>query len=122
MEYQTNLNLLIDRYGSVFKSHILGSPTIVSMDPELNRYILLNEGKGLVPGYPQSALDILGKSNIAAVHRSDHRRIRGSFLSLVNPSMLKDQLLPKIDKNMRIHLHNLQGKTIDIQKITTNVS
>ncbi|KAG5532723.1 hypothetical protein RHGRI_027133 [Rhododendron griersonianum] len=108
------------RYGSVFKSHILGSPTIVSMDPELNRYILLNEGKGLVPGYPQSALDILGKSNIAAVHRSDHRRIRGSFLSLVNPSMLKDQLLPKIDKNMRIHLHNLQGKTIDIQKITTN--
>ncbi|GFY88755.1 brassinosteroid-6-oxidase 2 [Actinidia rufa] len=37
------------------------------MDPELNRYILLNEGKGLVPGYPQSTLDILGKSNIAAM-------------------------------------------------------
>ncbi|KAF7132327.1 hypothetical protein RHSIM_Rhsim09G0125800 [Rhododendron simsii] len=110
------------RYGSVFKSHILGSPTIVSMDPELNRYILLNEGKGLVPGYPQSALDILGKSNIAAVHRSDHRRIRGSFLSLVNPSMLKDQLLPKIDKNMRMHLRDLQGKTIDIQTITSDMA
>ncbi|KAH7840636.1 hypothetical protein Vadar_019517 [Vaccinium darrowii] len=110
------------RYGSFFKSHILGSPTIISMDPELNRYILLNEGKGLVPGYPQSMLDILGKSNIAAVHKSDHKRIRGSFLSLVNPYMLKDQLLSKIDKYMRIHLHNLDDKTVDIQKITTNMA
>ncbi|KAE8679727.1 Cytochrome P450 85A1 [Hibiscus syriacus] len=37
------------RYGSFFKSHILGCPTAVSMDPELNRYILMNEAKGLVP-------------------------------------------------------------------------
>lgn len=51
------------RYGSFFKSHILDCPTIVSMDPELNRYILMNEAKGLVPGYPQSMLDILGKIN-----------------------------------------------------------
>ncbi|GFY88753.1 brassinosteroid-6-oxidase 1 [Actinidia rufa] len=110
------------RFGSVFKSHILGSPTIVSMDPELNRYILLNEGKGLVPGYPQSTLDILGKSNIAAVRGSDHKRIRGSFLSLVNPSMLKDWLLPRIDKYMRLHLNNLDSKTIDIQKLTANMA
>ncbi|GAB2288947.1 hypothetical protein Dimus_023253 [Dionaea muscipula] len=38
------------RYGSFFKSHILGCPTVVSMDPELNRYILMGESKGLVPG------------------------------------------------------------------------
>ena len=111
-----------NRFGSVFKSHILGSPTIVSMDPELNRYILLNEGKGLVPGYPQSTLDILGKSNIAAVRGSDHKRIRGSFLSLVNPSMLKDRLLPRIDKYMILHLNKLDSKTNYIQKLTENVS
>lgn len=40
------------------------------MDPELNKYILMNEAKGLVPGYPQSMLDILGKCNIATVHGS----------------------------------------------------
>ena len=28
------------RYGSVFKSHILGCPTVISMDQELNKYIL----------------------------------------------------------------------------------
>ncbi|KAH7516121.1 hypothetical protein FEM48_Zijuj10G0101300 [Ziziphus jujuba var. spinosa] len=70
------------RYGNVFKSHILGCPTIVSMDPELNRFILLNEGKGLVPGYPQSMLEMLGKFNIGALHGSAHKHIRGSLLSL----------------------------------------
>ena len=30
----------VDRYGSVFKSHILGCPTVISMDQELNKYIL----------------------------------------------------------------------------------
>ncbi|KAK3027277.1 hypothetical protein RJ639_041223, partial [Escallonia herrerae] len=110
------------RYGSVFKSHILGCPTVVSMDPELNRYILLNEGKGLVPGYPQSMLDILGKCNIAAVHGSTHRYIRGSMLSLISPPVIKDRLLAKIDKFLRIHLQDWDGKTIDIQKETNDMA
>ncbi|KAE8654690.1 hypothetical protein F3Y22_tig00117047pilonHSYRG00025 [Hibiscus syriacus] len=63
------------KYGSVFKTRILGCPTVISMDPELNRYILMNEGKGLVPGYPQSMLDILGKCNIAAVHGAAHKQL-----------------------------------------------
>ncbi|XP_059655033.1 cytochrome P450 85A1-like [Cornus florida] len=110
------------RYGSFFKSHILGCPTIVSMDPDLNRYILMNEGKGLVPGYPQSMLDILGKCNIAAVFGSTHKYIRGSILSLICPSMIKDQLLPRIDKLMRIHLNNWEDKTIDIQEKTNDMA
>ncbi|KAI5678872.1 hypothetical protein M9H77_09822 [Catharanthus roseus] len=104
------------RYGNVFKSHILGSPTIISMDPELNRYILLNESKGLVPGYPQSTLDVLGENNIGAVSGSTHKKIRGSLKLLISSSAIKDQMLPKMDRNMRIFLQNWEGKTIDIQE------
>lgn len=115
-------HICFDRYGSLFKTHILGCPTVVSMDPELNRYILMNEGKGLVPGYPQSMLDILGKCNIAAVHGSAHKRIRGSLLSLIGPLVIKDELLPKIDKLMRSFLENWNGEsTIDIQERTNEV-
>ncbi|MQL69095.1 hypothetical protein Taro_001420 [Colocasia esculenta] len=104
------------RYGSLFKSHILGCPTIVSMDPEVNRYVLMNEGKGLVPGYPQSMLDILGRWNIAAVHGSLHRAMRGALMSLIGPPTIREQLLPKIDEFMRSHLSNWGGNTIDIQE------
>ncbi|OVA14584.1 Cytochrome P450 [Macleaya cordata] len=111
-----------DKYGSIFKSHILGCPTIVSMDTELNRYILLNEGKGLVPGYPQSLLDVLGKGNIAAVHDAAHKSIRGALLTLINPTTIKDQLLPKIDDFVRSHLSNWDGKIIDIQEKTREMA
>jgi len=113
---------VVDRYGSLYKSHILGCPTVVSMDPELNRFILMNEAKGLVPGYPQSMLDILGKSNIAAVHGSAHRHMRGALLALVSPAMIRDHLLPKIDEFMRSHLSNwADHHTIDIQEKTKQV-
>ncbi|XP_057522094.1 cytochrome P450 85A1-like [Amaranthus tricolor] len=110
------------RYGNFFKSHILGCPTIVSMDPEVNRYILMNESKGLVPGYPQSMLDILGKCNIAAVHGSTHKYMRGALLSLINPTKIRDHILPKIDDFMRSHLSNWQNHVIDIQDKTKEMA
>ncbi|OAY60307.1 cytochrome P450 85A [Manihot esculenta] len=110
------------RYGSFFKSHILGCPTIISMDPELNKYILMNEAKGLVPGYPQSMLDILGNCNIAAVHGSTHKYMRGALLSLISPTMIRQQLLPTIDEFMRNHLSHWDNKIIDIQQKTKEMA
>ncbi|KAL5725807.1 Cytochrome P450 85A [Ranunculus cassubicifolius] len=110
------------RFGHFFKSHLLGSPIVVSMDPEVNRHILLSEGKGLVPGYPQSMLDILGKCNIAAVHGATHKSMRGALLGIINPSNIKENLLPKIDDFMRSHLNNWDGKTVDIQQKTKEMA
>ncbi|KAG0496198.1 hypothetical protein HPP92_000889 [Vanilla planifolia] len=110
------------RYGSLFKSHILGCPTVVCMDPEINRYIFMNESKGLVPGYPQSMLDILGERNIAAVTGPLHKSMRSAMLNLINPSMIRDQLLPKIDEFMRSHLSNWNEKVIDIQEKTKEMA
>ena len=92
------------------------------MDPEINRYILMNEGRGLVPGYPQSMLDILGRCNIAAVSGSLHKAMRSSMLGLISPTMIRDQLLTKIDQFMRSHLSDWNGKAIDIQERTKEVS
>ena len=92
------------------------------MDAELNRYILMNESKGLVSGYPQSMLDILGTSNIAAVHGPSHRLMRGSLISLTSPAMMKEHLLPKIDAFMRSYLSGWdEFETVDIQEKTKHV-
>ncbi|PKA50367.1 Cytochrome P450 85A [Apostasia shenzhenica] len=106
------------RYGFLFKSHILGCPTVVCMDPELNSNMLMNEGKGLVPGYPQSMLNIMGKWNIAAVSGSLHKAIRSSMLGLISPTVIRSQHLSKIDENMRYFLCDWNGKLIDIQEKT----
>lgn len=81
----------------------------------------MNEAKGFVPGYPQSMLDILGTYNIAAVHGSVHKHMRGALLALLSPAMIRDQHLPKIDDFMRSHLSNWDNKLIDIQEKTKEV-
>ncbi|OWM64504.1 hypothetical protein CDL15_Pgr020471 [Punica granatum] len=110
------------RYGSFFKTHILGCPTIVSTNPEINRYILMKESKGLIPGYPQSMLDILGRSNIGAVHGSTHKYLRAALVSLMSPPMIRDQVLPKIDQVLRSHVSNWANSVIDIQEKTKEMA
>ncbi|KAG5088016.1 hypothetical protein JHK86_000628 [Glycine max] len=61
---------------------------------------VMNEAKGIVPGYPESMRKILG-TNIAEVHGAMHKRIRGSLLSLIGPIAVKDRLLPEVDEFMR---------------------
>ncbi|CAN1794825.1 Cytochrome P450 85A1 [Linum perenne] len=111
------MNTQKSRYGEVFKTHILGAPTIISMDPELNRYILYNESKGLVPGYPKAMVDILG-TNISSVHGATHKHIRGSILTLIGPNSVKDNLFPSILRNARIFVSDWDGTTLDIQDKT----
>ncbi|KAE8690952.1 PLC-like phosphodiesterases superfamily protein [Hibiscus syriacus] len=98
--------------------HISGCPTVVCMDTELNRCILFNEGKCLIPGYPESMLGVLGRRNIAAVDGVSHKCIRGSMMSLISPLVMKEDLLPKIDTFVISFLNNWNGKTIDIQETT----
>jgi len=86
----------------------------------MNRYILLNEAKGLVPGYPDSMRTILG-TNISDVHGAVHKRIRGSLLSLIGPIAVKDRLLTEVDDFMTSFLENWDGKTVDIQEKTVEV-
>ncbi|KAJ0113604.1 hypothetical protein Patl1_02881 [Pistacia atlantica] len=50
------------RYGKVFKSHLFGSPAIVSCDPELNLFILQNEEKLFQANYPKALFITASKS------------------------------------------------------------
>ncbi|KAM3393477.1 hypothetical protein ACQJBY_014279 [Aegilops geniculata] len=111
------------RYGRIFRTHVLGCPTVVCMDPELNRRMLLQgEAGGLVPGYPQSMLDILGPNNIGALHGPLHRFIRGAMLGLVHPTAIRTSLLPKMDAFMRSHLDAWSGSVVDIHAKTKEMT
>lgn len=91
------------------------------MDAEVNRYIIVNEGKGLVPGYPQSMVDMMGKWNIAAVHGPQHKAMRSAMLGLISPTAIRDQLLPKIDEFMRSFIRSWSDQVIDIQEESKEV-
>ncbi|WCJ21221.1 Cytochrome P450 724B1 [Euphorbia peplus] len=81
------------RYGKVFKSHLFGSPTIVSCDYEFNMFILQNEDKLFPASYPKAMEGILGSSSLLMVSGELHRKLRGivvnfSGISKSNPTFL----------------------------------
>ncbi|CAN0924979.1 Cytochrome P450 724B1 [Linum grandiflorum] len=65
------------RYGKVFRSHLFGSPAIVSCDYEFNMFVLQNEGKLFEASYPKAMHGILGEFSLLMASGELHKRLRG---------------------------------------------
>ncbi|MBA0745437.1 hypothetical protein Gogos_008012 [Gossypium gossypioides] len=79
-------------YGKVFKSHIFGTPTIVSTDAEVSRFVLQSDAKAFVPFYPKSLTELMGKSSILLINGSLQRKIHGLVGSFFKSPHLKGQI------------------------------
>ncbi|KAG7018290.1 3-epi-6-deoxocathasterone 23-monooxygenase, partial [Cucurbita argyrosperma subsp. argyrosperma] len=86
------------RYGKVFKSHLFGSPTIVSTDAEVNRFVLQSDAKAFVTSYPKSVTDLMGKASILLINGPLHRRIHGLIGAFFKSPHLKAQLTIDMQK------------------------
>uniref|UniRef100_A0A7N0UWY6 22alpha-hydroxysteroid 23-monooxygenase n=1 Tax=Kalanchoe fedtschenkoi TaxID=63787 RepID=A0A7N0UWY6_KALFE len=79
-------------YGKVFKSHIFGSPTIVSTDPEFNKFVLQSDARSFVPSYPKSLTELMGSSSILVINGSLQKKIHGLIASFLKSPDLKSQV------------------------------
>ncbi|MCO5575495.1 hypothetical protein L7F22_029296 [Adiantum nelumboides] len=64
----------MQRYGKIFKTHLLGRPAVVSMDPELTNFLLSNDGKLVQAYYPKFFKRILGP--LLSPQGASHRALR----------------------------------------------
>lgn len=94
----------VRRYGSIFMTHVFGEPTVFSADPELNRFILQNEGKLLDCSYPGSISNLLGKHSLLLMKGALHKRMHSLTMSFANSSIIKDHLLHHIDRLIGLNL------------------
>ncbi|XP_022715132.1 3-epi-6-deoxocathasterone 23-monooxygenase isoform X3 [Durio zibethinus] len=111
------------RYGKVFKSHIFGTPTIVSTDAEVSRVVLQSDAKAFVPFYPTSLTELMGKSSILQINGSLQRKIHGLIGSFFKSPHLKHQ----ITKDMQNYVQQTMDKWRDdhpiyIQDETKNIA
>lgn len=70
----------LERYGPLFKTSLVGQPLVVSLDPEVNRFIFQQEGKLFRSWYPETANNIFGKKSLTTYNGTVHKFIR-SFAS-----------------------------------------
>ncbi|GAV84449.1 p450 domain-containing protein [Cephalotus follicularis] len=86
------------RYGRVFKSHLFGSPAIVSCDYDLNMFILQNEDKLFQVSYPKAIHGILGNLSLIIVSGELHKRLRNIAVSFITTSKSTPSFLHFVEK------------------------
>ncbi|XP_010525407.1 PREDICTED: taxadiene 5-alpha hydroxylase [Tarenaya hassleriana] len=93
----------IRKHGDIFKTRIMGSPTIVVNGAEANRLILSNEFKLVVSSWPSSSVQLMGKDCIMAKQGEKHRFLRGVIATSLSYHGL-EPLVPRLCKTVRLHL------------------
>ncbi|XP_072092806.1 cytochrome P450 87A3 isoform X1 [Arachis hypogaea] len=82
----------IKRYGSIFKTNLVGRPVVVSTDPDLNYFIFQQEGQVFQSWYPDTFTEIFGRQNVGSLHGFMHKYLKNMVLSLFGPESLKKMI------------------------------
>ncbi|CAL9180770.1 unnamed protein product [Musa hybrid cultivar] len=109
-------------YGKVFRSHLFGSPTIVSTDAEVSRCILQSDARTFVPWYPKSLTELMGKSSILLINGNLQRRVHGLIGAFFKSSDLKAQITRDMQSYVQESMINWQDdQLIRIQDETKKI-
>ncbi|QHO15869.1 Cytochrome P450 [Arachis hypogaea] len=111
----------LNRYGLVFTTHVFGEPTVFSAEPEMNRFVLANEGKLFECSYPGSISNLLGKHSLLLMKGNLHKKMHSLTMSFANSSIIKDHLLVDVDRLIRLNLDSWSDRVLlmeEAKKIT----
>jgi cytochrome P450 len=76
------------KYGNIFKTNIVGSPTIFVRGAEANYFILTNENKYFINSLPPSAKALLGSLSLSQQIGSQHQERRKLLYQAFQPRIL----------------------------------
>lgn len=101
----------IKKYGSIFKSHILGCPCVMISDPQAAKFVLNTRADLFKPTFPASKERMLGKQAIF-FHQGDyHTKLRKLVLRAFMPEAIKN-IVADIDSIANDCLQSWEGNLI----------
>ncbi|VAI48003.1 unnamed protein product [Triticum turgidum subsp. durum] len=94
----------VNRYGTVFKTSVVGRAMVVSADPDLNHYVFQQEGKLFESWYPATFTEIFGRDNVGSLHGFMYKYLKTLVLRLYGQENLRAVLLADTDTACRATL------------------
>ncbi|XP_028765883.1 abscisic acid 8'-hydroxylase 4 [Neltuma alba] len=84
------------RYGAIFKTHVLGCPSVMLASPEAARFVLVTHAHLFKPTYPKSKEMLIGPSALFFYQEDYHARIRRLVQTSLSPERVR-KLTPYIE-------------------------
>nr|GEX79427.1 taxadiene 5-alpha hydroxylase [Tanacetum cinerariifolium] len=109
----------IKKHGKIFKTRLMGSPTVVVNGATANKFFMSNEFKLVISSWPTSSVELMGKNSIMEKQGDSHRCLRGIIASTLGPSGLQE-IVPRMCSSIQKHLQrNWQNREeISLHKST----
>ncbi|GLJ25670.1 hypothetical protein SUGI_0491790 [Cryptomeria japonica] len=79
----------VSKYCSVFKTSLMGCPTVIMTVQAGNRFIFQNEWKMVASTPPATALRMFVVKSMLVAEEEVHKRFRGAIMSFIKPESLK---------------------------------
>jgi len=113
--------MFYDRYGSVFKTHVLGCPCVMISSPEAAKFVLVTKSHLFKPTFPASKERMLGKQAIF-FHQGDyHAKLRKLVLRAFMPESIRN-MVPDIESIAQDSLRSWEGTMINTYQEMKTVS
>ncbi|XVF13776.1 hypothetical protein REPUB_Repub08aG0236600 [Reevesia pubescens] len=113
------------RYGSIFKTHILGCPCVMISSPEAAKFVLVTRAHLFKPTFPASKERMLGKQAIFFSQGQYHAKLRKLVLRAFMPEAIKS-IVSNIESIAKYSLQSLEGRLIttfqEMKTYTFNVA
>ncbi|GLJ05190.1 hypothetical protein SUGI_0013320 [Cryptomeria japonica] len=109
------LTLYLFRYGEIVRCNKFGRPTVVSVDPEFNKFVLQNEGRLFKASYFKSLHDLMGMYSMITVTGDLHRQLHGSAVKLLTNEKLRRNFMPAIQVVFKQTMTKWEGREIVLQ-------
>ncbi|KAG6767879.1 hypothetical protein POTOM_026768 [Populus tomentosa] len=114
------------RYGKVFKTHILGTPIIVSTDPAVNKVVLQNHGNIFIPAYPKSIREIFGEYSILQTNGTLQKKVHALIGGFLRSPQFKTRITKDIEHHVKLTLTSWKDRPLlliqeETQKFTFKV-
>ncbi|XP_059064358.1 cytochrome P450 720B2-like [Cryptomeria japonica] len=103
------------QYGEIVRCNKFGRPTVVSVDPEFNKFVLQNEGRLFKASYFKSLHDLMGMYSMITVTGDLHRQLHGSAVKLLTNEKLRRNFMPAIQVVFKQTMTKWEGREIVLQ-------
>ncbi|XP_021748907.1 cytochrome P450 90A1-like [Chenopodium quinoa] len=106
----------VGRFGPIFLTHLFGEPTIYSVDPEVNRFILNNEGKLFESSYPSIIAYLHGEYSLLLMKGNLHKKMHSLTVNFTKSALTRGRLLLDMDRLMLFCMDSWSPKLLLLEE------
>ncbi|KAG6577572.1 Cytochrome P450 87A3, partial [Cucurbita argyrosperma subsp. sororia] len=109
------------RYGPIFRTNLMGRPTIVSTDTDLNHLIFQEEGNLFRSWYPDRLTKIFGRQNILSMHGQIFKSLKNMIMNLYGFESMK-KMVREVEASTKTRLKRWSSRNmIDLKDETATM-